>query len=216
MITFRRRHLDKFLKDVSPQFKGVVLDIGGKKKNTRGEFTPPVQAVESWKYVNIDEHAAPDIMASADDIPLPDNHADFIVMTELLEHVPNPEAVLREAQRLLKPGGKIFVTMPFLYQVHADPHDYTRWTADMLRMQAQDAGFAAIDIAPMGGLFSVIYDLFRAHIYRVCTPGTLSFKIKVKALSISACGFSFMDCCASASQNHITTGWALTATKPGK
>ena len=216
MITFRRRHLDKFLKDVSPQFKGVVLDIGGKKRNTRGEFTPPVQAVTSWQYVNIDEQAAPDIKASADDIPLPDNHADFIVMTELLEHVPNPEAVLREAQRLLKPGGKIFVTMPFLYQVHADPYDYTRWTADMLRMKVQEAGFSAIDIAPMGGLFSVIYDLLRAHIYRACTPGTFSFKVKVKVLSLAACGFSCMDRCASASQNHITTGWALTATKPGK
>ncbi len=79
---------------------------------------------------------------------------------EVLEHVRNPDKVLAEACRMLVPGGLGIITMPFLYGVHADPCDFQRWTADKLHDELKRAGFTDIQILPMGGPFSVVFDVF--------------------------------------------------------
>ena len=130
-ITFRRHYLDKLLFGV--KWHGKVLDIGGKKKNKRGQFRPPLDQVESWEYVNIDPSTDPDYLCSADDIPVPNGSYDMVLMTEVLEHLEKPVEVLKEAYRILKPGGEIIITMPFLWAVHADPEDFQRWTGQRIR-----------------------------------------------------------------------------------
>ncbi len=54
MSTCRRRLLDQALENAIPLMRGRVLDIGGKKKNRRGRFRPPLQHTESWEYLNAD------------------------------------------------------------------------------------------------------------------------------------------------------------------
>lgn len=216
MITFRRNYLDCVLNGLKDQFSGDVLDIGGEKKDNRSKFVPPLSRVKSWTSVNIDADTGADIIAPAERIPLDDGCADWVIMTELLEHVPDPPAVLKEASRLLKSGGKILITMPFLYQVHGDPHDYARWTADMMRRNVEAAGLQVKSLEPMGGLFCVIYDLLRAHVYRSYQDGTLGFKIRVKLLQISAPLFGLLDKGATKSRAHITTGWSVLAEKPAR
>jgi SAM-dependent methyltransferase len=214
MITFRRKHLDRVMNELRNQFSGDVLDIGGEKKDNRSQFIPPFDRVKSWTSVNIDAETGADIIAPADRIPLNKECADWVIMTELLEHVSNPAEVLSEAERLLKGGGKILITMPFLYQVHGDPHDYARWTADMMRRNVSAAGLEVKSLEPMGGLFCVIYDLVRAHVYRCYQDGTLGFKIRVKLLQILAPVFFVLDGGAKKSRPYITTGWAVVAEKP--
>lgn len=213
-ITFRRHHIDAFLSAHSAKMTGDVLDIGGKKDNKRGAFIPPVEQAASWKFVNIDKASQPDIEASADDIPLPDESADTIIMTELLEHVADPERVIMEAVRLLRPDGRMFITMPFLNQVHADPHDYQRWTATMLRAQMQANGLEIESIDPMGGLYAVLWDLRRAHTYRAHAAGSLALRLKLKILHILQPLTAWQDRHSRASRPYITTGWAVIARKP--
>ena len=213
MITFRRKYLDEFLESVKAEFKGVVLDIGGERVDNRSSFEAPVEQCEKWTIINIDPRAEPDIEASADNIPLDDAVADNGVMTELLEHVPTPEAVLSEAARLMKSGATAFITMPFLYQVHADPQDFSRWTDEMMRMKVEAAGLRVESLEPMGGVFAVIYDLLRAHIYRTSKDGTLRFKIKIKFINILSALFKVLDK-NKASASYMTTGWAVVAKKP--
>jgi SAM-dependent methyltransferase len=213
VITFRRLYLDRFLEAHRAEFRGDVLDIGGEKFDNRSAFTPPKEQAASWRVINIDPATGADIIASAESVPLPDSCADVALMTELLEHVSAPDAVLREAARLLKAGGMIYITMPFLYQVHGDPHDYARWTADMMRARVQEAGFELVSLEPMGGIFAVIYDLIRAHLYRTGTPGALGFRVKLKLLTAGAGLWGWCDRKVTGSQNHITTGWAVIARK---
>ena len=76
-----------------------------------------------------------------------------------MEHLEDPEMVLKECNRVLKSSGILVATMPFLYPLHADPCDYQRWTPSRLRIELNRTGFKVLSIESMGGLFAVIYDL---------------------------------------------------------
>lgn len=157
--TFRRYYLDQSL--ASTVFAGNVLDIGGKKKNKRGQFEPPEHHAISWKYLNIDPSTHPDFCCSAENIPASEEMFDIVLMTEVLEHLKHPHKVLEECHRVLVKGGKIIISIPFLYGIHGDPDDYQRWTSAGIQRELEKAGFIILEIHAMGSLFGVLYDLIR-------------------------------------------------------
>ncbi len=156
-ISFRRLYLDQML--AAENFSGLVLDVGGKKSNPRGNFRPPSGPSVQWKYLSIDASTQPDFHCSAEKIPVDSAQFDVILLSEVAEHLENPEVVLAECARVLKTGAKIIMTMPFLYGVHADPHDFQRWTPNKIEKELLKAGFEKIQIAPMGGALAVFCDL---------------------------------------------------------
>ncbi|MCO4782090.1 MAG: class I SAM-dependent methyltransferase [Candidatus Cloacimonetes bacterium] len=156
-ISFRRHYLDLHYSKVN--FHGKVLDVGGKKDSKRGTFRPPLDQVKSWEYLNLDQSTNPDYECSADNIPVEANTFDFIILSEVLEHLENPGLVLAECQRVLKPEGQIICTMPFLYNLHADPYDYQRWLPAKINLEFNKAGFQTPKIEAMGGLLAVLWDL---------------------------------------------------------
>src|SRR6478609_5632858 len=121
-ISVRRHFVDSFFLSNTGLLKGKVMDIGGKKGNKRGLFDIG-KFSSDVTYANIEKKDNPDILADATDIPVGDATYDTAILGEVLEHVPEPKAVLKEAYRILRPGGKLLITVPFLYPVHADPYD---------------------------------------------------------------------------------------------
>jgi len=97
-----------------------VLDLGGKKVGKRGSFMPPIESVKSWEYLNSDASTKPDYCCSADVIPLESGSIDTIIMTEVLEYLPNPKAVFIEMFRVLSRSGHVLFSVPFLHPVHGD------------------------------------------------------------------------------------------------
>lgn len=156
--SFRRHYLDEFL--AATPFQGDVLDVGGKKEGKKGAFRPPLTNCKSWRYVNVDAASQPDFLASADVLPLTDASVDCVLLSEVLEHLRHPEKSLVEAFRVLRPGGRIVLSVPFLFPVHGDPHDFQRWTPEKFRAELGAAGFGGIEVRPMGGLFGVLVDVF--------------------------------------------------------
>jgi ubiquinone/menaquinone biosynthesis C-methylase UbiE len=208
-ITFRRYYLDKAL--LATTFYGKVLDVGGKKDNKRGKFRPPLKNVESWKYLNIDKSTNPDYYCSADNIPVEDNSFNVILLAEVLEHLENPIEVITECHRILKEDGKLIITMPFLYSIHADPYDFQRWTDVKLKLELKKLGFKNIKIEPMGSLFAVIYDLIYSSL-TLSSKNSQSFRnrfLRRFILPIFAKILMFLDKKYMYKSKYITTGYFI-------
>jgi SAM-dependent methyltransferase len=86
-------------------------------------------------------------------IPVEDARYDHVLCTQTLEHVPDPRAVVRELVRVLKPGGTLWVSAPFGFPLHQEPHDYWRYTEHGLRLLLTEAGLRVEWIRPCGGYF---------------------------------------------------------------
>jgi len=94
------------------------------------------------------------LVGDAHRIPLASNSVDGVVMQAVLEHLRNPEMAIAEAERVLRPGGSLYVEMPFLQGFHADPHDYQRYTIEGLR--ARLSSFEELESGLSVGPFSTL------------------------------------------------------------
>jgi SAM-dependent methyltransferase len=72
-----------------------------------------------------------------------------------MEHVPEPSQFLGEIYRVLKPGGVVIMTTPFLVPLHEEPHDYYRYTRHAIQYLLTKSGFKNIEIEPFGEYFAV-------------------------------------------------------------
>lgn len=92
-------------------------------------------------------------------LPFADGRFDTVILSDVLEHVPEPERLWREIARILAANGKLLLNVPFLYGVHEQPHDYYRYTEFALRRHAEAAGLAVLRLEPIGGAPEVLADL---------------------------------------------------------
>jgi len=93
-------------------------------------------------------------------LPLPDAAFDTVVVSDVLEHLPDPALAWREIARVLAPGGALLLNVPFLYPIHAHPHDHFRYTCFALERFARAEGLQPAVLEPVGGLFEVLADTF--------------------------------------------------------
>ena len=141
-------------------FSGHILDIGGAGRESHYRFIPftpdaQVQVVDREAGEGTD--FALDI--TKEQVPLPDGSQDHIFLFNILEHLASPDAALREAHRLLKQGGTVNGTIPFLLNVHRNPEDYARYTDTALAALFVRNGFAVKAIEPIGrGPFLAAYE----------------------------------------------------------
>ena len=153
-VTYRRLWLDSCLTAFSNEMRGIVIYLGGKRQNKRGSFQPPEHEAQAWWYLNLDLHTKPNMFADVTETPLKTSSIDCILCTEVLEHLPDPQACVDEIYRLLCADGLVFASTPFFYPVHADPYDFQRFTEDGLRLLFKN--FKSVEVYRMGGYAGVL------------------------------------------------------------
>lgn len=104
-------------------------------------------------------------------IPLPDNSFDTVILSDVLEHVPEPELLIKEVGRLLAPSGNALISVPFFYWLHEDPHDYYRYTKFALSRFVELSGLKVIELTPIGGVPEIIADIFAKNVIRLPAIG---------------------------------------------
>lgn len=138
---------EQFYKDsVTSMLKpgAVVIDIGGGLRATQGRgnrydsrnaYLAPYLEKVSYKILDPVPDYAPDIVGDIHALPMADNSVDALICIAVLEHIEDPLLAMKEMRRVLKPGGTLFLYVPFLYYYHAEVgyyHDYWRYTKDSL------------------------------------------------------------------------------------
>lgn len=87
-----------------------------------------------------------------------DDSFDTVVLSDVLEHLPNPVSTLEEVDRILRPGGVLILGVPFMYWLHEVPRDYHRYTRYLLRLRLEELGHEVIKIEQFCGPLEVIFD----------------------------------------------------------
>lgn len=168
--TISRHLLDERLNETKDLVRGAVLDIGGEKEFSIGNFKRPDVR---WYCLNINERYRPDVLAACYYLPFLDMTFNTVFLCELLEHLRTPEIALDETVRVLRPNGRLFLTMPFLYRHHQNPHDYQRWTHEKIYEELNKRGLEIEVFVPRGGWLATLLDIFTQGI-TAFNPGTFT------------------------------------------
>lgn len=130
--------------------RGVVLDIGCADRWAEARLPA------GCRYLGVDSvdtgqgmyGARPTVFADAATLPFADESIDTVLLFEVLEHLARPTAALAEIGRVLKPGGRLLASVPFLYPIHDAPHDFQRYTLHGLEQLLSEAGLVMTRSSP--------------------------------------------------------------------
>ncbi|HMQ34138.1 MAG TPA: class I SAM-dependent methyltransferase [Chloroflexaceae bacterium] len=141
--------------------------------------------VEQYVGLDLPDVPAADVHGDGQTLPFQSASFDTVLCNEVLEHVPEPARLLREAARVLRPGGVLLLTTPQTWGLHHEPHDFYRYTRYGLRHLAAQAGLEVLEVAPTSGLWATLAQRLAdtvAHTY-VRRPGTLAYGLAMVGMA---------------------------------
>ena len=145
----------------------LVLDAGAGRAPYRDLFAHATYETADFLAVKGKRYAQPDYVCDLAEIPVADARFDHVVLTQVLEHIPEPARVLAELHRVLRTGGTLWLTAPLFYAEHERPYDFFRYTQFGLRHLLEGVGFEVLEIEWMEGYL-----------------GTLSYQARVLSKSL--------------------------------
>lgn len=104
-----------------------------------------------------DERTNVQIFSPLHEIPFPEGSFDTVLCIAVLEHVINPIEVVKELVRVLKPGGTLVASVPFLQPEHKVPTDYQRYTHDGLEVLFRNEGLCIVENQPIFTVYHTLY-----------------------------------------------------------
>jgi SAM-dependent methyltransferase len=192
-----------------------VLEIGGGRVKSNHSYEDLFPNRHTY---DIDPKRQPDTVGDAHALPFSDGSFEFILCTEVLEHLHTPQKAIDEMCRVLKSGGTLIITTRFVFPIHDAPHDYYRYTEYGLRhlfrdwkiieLKAETESFSAIGALMQrlgfqsdlkGGKFTKMLLYFFAFIFE-----RLNWVIQKEYGDITK---------KSRAQNIFTTGYYLVCSK---
>ncbi|MBI1975585.1 MAG: class I SAM-dependent methyltransferase [Candidatus Vogelbacteria bacterium] len=123
----------------------IIVNLG----SGTSDFAGGVINVDAFPYPSVN------IVADATRLPFKDASVDMVISESMLEHVPLPERAIAEMRRIIKPGGYLYLELPFMYPYHASPKDFTRFTIEGLSEELGDS-FEIVAAGARSGPFSAL------------------------------------------------------------
>ena len=147
--------------------KGKSLEFGA-YKNQKRNFSNHLKGEKNFQYTNLKTDKKNNIQGANlnQKLKFKSNYYQNLVIFNVLEHLISPTKSLRELNRILKKGGLLIGSTPFLYQVHGAPNDYLRFTTDYLIYEFKKKNFKAIYVKELGygpflAAFSILFPYFK-------------------------------------------------------
>ena len=164
---FARRGLLRALDEFFPRLTGVVLDVGCGRKPYR-------RFASASRYVGVDIDtpvtraiAAADVFYDGRHLPFPDGSFDAVLCSQVFEHVFTPAEFLAEIFRVLRPVGRLVLTVPFVWDEHEQPQDYARYSSFGLESVLRTAGFDGVTLRKSTADSRVLFQLANAYVYKI-------------------------------------------------
>ncbi len=198
-------------KHINNYASGHLLDLGCGKVPLYGIYRNAVDNITCADWIDR-EHV--DIVTNlAQPLPFPDSAFDTIIMSDVLEHVPNPDLVWREMTRTLAPGGHILLNVPFFYWIHEHPHDFYRYTNFALLRFVSINNLELKHLEAIGGIMETWTDLHAKIMTKIPFIG------KPLAILLQSSINLFNRCrtgqfIAEKSARHFPLGYFIVAQKP--
>lgn len=151
-----RWHINKYVKEVANNLpkKSLVLDAGAGESVYKKFFSHcTYKAIDlgvgesRWNYSNLD------YVGPLDNMPIESEVFDAVLCTQVLEHLEWPRESLVEMFRVLKKGGRLYITAPMSHREHQVPYDFFRYTSYGLKSLCERAGFRNVRVKPFGGFW---------------------------------------------------------------
>lgn len=184
-----RVNLYRTISEYSSGINGRVLDVGCGSK-------PYEELFNFDQYVGLEYSATRNNASSKADIfydgkafPLENNSFDSVVCFQVLEHVFEPDNFIMEIARVLKPGGKLMLTVPFVWPLHEEPYDYGRYSYWALKYLLKQHGLEIIIQKRLSGGPGMFLAIFLSHLYYKLSKLPLKLKIMAELLTILPLNF---------------------------
>lgn len=184
---FIRRDLFNNISILALKIQGSILDFGCGRKPYQNLFT------NSFSYIGLDldhtdrlkNNVFADLFYDGVTIPIEDYTIDNIFSSETFELLPDPNQILCEFNRILKPGGKLLITVPFVWEEHWRPYDNVRYTEIGIKNLLQNNGFEILESRKSTSYFASVLQLFITYLWRVVFPNNKLLKGLFTILLIS-------------------------------
>lgn len=134
--------------------RGDVFDLGCGEQPYREFFSARFS-----RYIGVDWGESPheltaDVVTDLNlPLPFPDGCADTILSLSVIEHLSEPQQLLKESARMLRPGGHLLLQVPFMWRIHEAPHDFFRYTRFGLEKMCRTAGFDQVRVEETTGFW---------------------------------------------------------------
>lgn len=170
---------------MAPKLTGRLLDVGCGTKPYRSLF-----AVDAYIGLDIDSAASrqrgiADQLYDGKAFPFADGSFDSILCNQVLEHVFSPDIFLGEIARVLKPNGKLLLTVPFVWDEHEQPYDYARYSSFGLSALLERQGLKLVQHKKLGADASILFQLANAYLFKVTqgVPRPISLLMTVTVMA---------------------------------
>ena len=127
--------------------------------------------------------------------PFPDQCFDSLLNNQVLEHVFTPDEFIRELARVIKPRGRLMITVPFIWDEHEQPHDFARYTTFGLKALLERNGFRILIQKRLLSDASLLFQLFNTYLFKVINAKNPLLKFIVRLIIFAP--ISLMGLCAA-------------------